>query len=145
MTSHDRFRALIKSFLGPDGFLPAGVDDEFVIDADGPVQLKLSPEREEIAISTRVISAIGQPELIRSGDIAQFNAFHLFNGGYRLWVHTDAECIVVSQSKALARLEATGLSAFLEDFIPRCASCSRWYANQLPPLFPETPEVTTLA
>ena len=127
MTPHDRFIKLIEGFTTPERDDLAGVENDFVLDADGPVQLTLSPEREEITFSTNVFCATDQPDLIRPELMAQFNAYHILHGGYHLSLAGDADLLRLNQRKSLARLESMGLDSFMEEFIARCASCTRWY------------------
>jgi len=131
MSAYERFRKLVDDFLvrslGDE--IPSG--NQLMLELDGRrVHLGFLPEREEIVVSTMVYFAVDEPENIRPEAIAQFNAYHLFHGGYRLAVDQSSQCLYVSQNKPLARAEAAGLDALLGDFIGRCASCTRWYFSE---------------
>lgn len=132
MTPHARFVKLITGFIGSEpydyGHL---IDNEFMLNADGPVLLKLDPERAEITFSTLIFCAGGEPELIDPEAIAEFNAYHVFHGGYRLSVDVETECLYIAQTKALTRLESAGLGEFFEDFVAHCCSCTNWYMAEI--------------
>lgn len=93
--------------------------------------LALSPKREEITISTPICVTGADSALVRADLLAKFNGVKLFCGGYRLSVDPLTKSVYVSVTKALDRLESDGLLPFLNDFSLRCASCTRWYANEV--------------
>lgn len=131
MGAYERFRKLVSDFLvkSVGDEIPPG--NQLMLEIDGRrVHLGFLPEREEIAFSTMVYFAVDEPENVRPESIAQFNAYHLFHGGYRLAFDQPSQCLYVSQSKPLANAEAAGLTAVLEDFIGRCANCTRWYFSE---------------
>jgi hypothetical protein len=99
------------------------------IDTDGPVILALS-EDDDVSISTPVYFVTDPERQIRWSAIADFNAIHLLEGGYRLSLEGDTT-LVVSQTKTLSQLEAIGMGAYLEDFVARCGTCSCWYIDQV--------------
>ena len=146
MTPHERFLKLIVDFAGPgpEGVLEL-VQNEMTLDADGPVRLVLEEQREEIVFSTLIYCAEGEPELLDDEIVADFNAYHLFHGGFRLSIDRDFECLYIVQTNSLARMEAVGLDAFFEDFITRCANCTRWYMAEIDLEEADEDEIAVLA
>jgi hypothetical protein len=88
-------------------------------------------ERQEIVISTPVYFSFMDGAELPPDIVADFNAYHLLHGGYRLGADPVTHHLYVSQSKSLNGLEHTGLAQFLEDFAARCASCTQWCMEEI--------------
>jgi hypothetical protein len=63
--------------------------------------------------------------------IAEFNAFHLFAGGYCLLVDDQSLSIYVDQTLSVQRFDVAAFSAHLADFADRAVSCARWYGAEV--------------
>lgn len=133
MTPPQRFSALIEDFLGPSNAdRPPILADDCLLDiAARTFHLGLTPDGGSVAISTVVYLADGDPEQVLPDLIAEFNAFYLFRGGYRLSVDPATQSLYVSVNKSLAGLEGEDLDAFFDDLIERCAACTAWYMDEL--------------
>lgn len=132
MTPRERFTKLVESTLDPSApETPEVTLDQCLLDVEGrSFHLGLSPERSEITFSTLVFYTDREPDQIYADLIADFNAYHLFRGGYRLSVDPDTLCLYVSVTRSLDGLESGGLSPFFADFIDRCVTCTRWYMDE---------------
>lgn len=140
MTPHSRFALLIEDFLDLSDAEPPPVSgDEHLLDFGARTfHLALAPGSAEVRIATAVYFG-GAPGEIGPDLIADFNAYHLFHGGYRLAADPATASLYVSVRKSLARLEASGLDAFFEDFIARCISCTRWCVDEALGVFDAEP------
>jgi hypothetical protein len=140
MTPQERLTALIAAMLDPAAPQKPRVSaDQCLLDvSDRSFHLGLNPERGEITFSTLVFYTDRDPDQIHADLIADFNAFHLFSGGYRLSVDPDTLCLYVSVTRSLDEFEKSGLEPFFADFIDRCMSCTRWYMDECSRRFAES-------
>jgi hypothetical protein len=127
-----RFWALLSDLLGEsDGAASADRDTDIVLDIVGrPIQLRLD-ERGQLHVSTMVFFNDSDSAQILREAIAEFNAVHLFAGGYCLLVNPESGSLYVDQIVSLHRFDGKSLRAFLIDFAHRATGCMRWYGQQL--------------
>lgn len=133
MSPQERFERLIHGDdvdfnIGPLVF----TDNQSLLEIRGRTfHIGVSPERAEVAFSLMVYCANAEHDLIGADLVAEFNAWRLFYGGYRLSVDALTQCLYVSVTKSLSQLETTGLTSFVDDFIRRCVSCTRWCMGEV--------------
>lgn len=127
------FQNLVKDYLINCGKAPSDIvaSDDYLLEAGGRIfQLRLGAGGMML-LSTIVFYNNGKVEDLLAEPIAEFNAFHLFSGGYRLLVEEESASLYVEQELAIERFDAPRLLRHLEDFADRAASCTRWYLDQL--------------
>lgn len=100
----------------------------FVFSHGRMIQARLFPERDLAACSTLVRYNEGWDEPVLFRTVAEFNAYHLFHGGYCLVADEDSGSLYVNQNRRLSTLDAAKFSSWLEDFGHRAGACARWYA-----------------
>ena len=76
----------------------------------------LDAKRQEITLSTPVFFTDEAAAKACVDLVADFNAYHLFHGGYRLRIDPGTHYVYASQTKSLARAQASGLAVILDDF-----------------------------
>jgi hypothetical protein len=137
MTPHDRFTHLIQDLFKESEESPSVSGDGYLLQFDGRmVHLGLDADRSEVTISTQVYFVDEDADELTVDLITEFNAHHLFNGGYRMGRDPESYNLYVSQCNSVAHLERAGLHVYLDDFISRCVACTRWCgaeAVQRPP------------
>lgn len=127
------FQALVRDYLTDRGKDPSDIvaADDYLLEAGGRIlQLRLGDDGAML-LSTMIFYNDGKAEHLLAGPIAEFNAFHLFSGGYRLLVDEQRGSLYVEQELAIERFDAAGLRRHLEDFADRATSCARWYLAQV--------------
>ena len=130
---NDDFQALLRGYLVSRGMDPSDVvaADDYLLNAGGRVvQLRLG-DGGTMRLSTMVFYNEGMADRVLAVPIAEFNAFHLFAGGYCLLVDEPSGSLYVEQELAVGRFDAGGLRRHLEDFSTRATSCARWYLEEL--------------
>lgn len=139
--SEERFAILIRDFAEHLKIEPPIVSEgELLLKYWGRTfQVSMALERAEITFSTVVFPGDYGAVFIFNELIADFNARHIFRGGYQLSVDPITFSLYLSVTKTLGRIEASGLSPFLDDFIRRCASYTRWYAGEIYRRLPDEP------
>lgn len=95
-----------------------------------PVQVRLD-ERGLLHVSTAVFLNDGDAAQVLCESIAEFNAVHLFAGGYCLLVQPESGSLYVDQIVSPQRFDRKSFQAFLIDFAHRATGCMRWYAEAL--------------
>ncbi|PTW56637.1 hypothetical protein C8N35_111100 [Breoghania corrubedonensis] len=132
-TSHDAFRSLVTDYLVGRGKTPSQIEDadDYMLEARGRiVQLRLGREGTML-VSTMVFYNENDDTQVRDTAIAEFNAYHLFAGGYCLHVDERSQSLYVEQELTVSRFDADGLRDHMEDFAVRATNCARWYLKEL--------------
>lgn len=103
---------------------------DLLVDVDGrPVQARLD-EAGALHLSTAIFFPDDDTALIDRQAIAEFNAYHLFRGGYCLLVDQRSGALYVDQAMSVQSLGRDTRDACLADFAERSGSCARWYATE---------------
>ncbi|MEI2384474.1 hypothetical protein [Breoghania sp. JC706] len=132
-TSQDAFRSLVRDCLIARGKIPSQIEDadDYMLEARGRIlQLRLGPEGTML-LSTMVFYNENDEAQVRETAIAEFNAYHLFAGGYCLHVDERSKSLYVEQELMIRRFDAEGLREHMDDFAVRATTCSRWYLQEL--------------
>lgn len=134
MTESQRmFRSTVGGYLKENGIIvnTSDIGDDIIIEAHGKiVQLRLV-EKRKILLSTIVYFNMMGEEYVESNIISEFNARHLFRGGYRLMVEPTTFSIYVEESLNIYNFDCEKLSIKLYDFVKRSISCTKWYIENL--------------
>ena len=129
----EEFRSAVNGYLKDNGILvdKNDIGDDIIVEAYGKVvQLRLL-ENGKLMISTIVYFNMSDDEYVDNRNIAEFNAYHLFRGGYRLMVEPTTSSVYVEEGATIRGQNAESLSARLADFVSRSISCTRWYIEKL--------------
>lgn len=105
----------------------AGIDAPFDRLAEiGGRMLQLRIDgRRRLRLSTPVLLNDGA-SAVPDVAIAEFNAFHLLAGGYRLLVEERTSSLYVEQALNIRREDADSLRRHAREFVERASACSRW-------------------
>ncbi|MEM5584674.1 hypothetical protein WNZ15_19585 [Roseibium sp. AS2] len=128
----DEFRALVADYLVDQGKQPQEIEagDDYLLNAqDRILQLRLGMGGAML-LSTMIFYNDGDTVQVLNGPIAEFNAYHLFAGGYCLHVDAASGSVYVEQELTTGRFDAGSLRQHLLDFADRATSCARWYLDQ---------------
>lgn len=124
-----KFRVTIDGYLAihaPD-CPPVDAIGCFVPVEDRLVQLLLDVEREEFIFSMSVFITNGVEDYIVPEIVADFNAVHLFDGGYHLAVEEETKGLYVSMRRKLGTLTPSEIDGLLRAFVRRSRKWTLWY------------------
>ena len=129
----ERFRSTVSGYLKENGVVvnTSDIGEDIIIEAQGKVvQLRLIDDGKML-ISTIVYFNMMGEEYVDYRMVSEFNAYHLFRGGYRLMVEPSTLSIYVEENVSVQEYDAERLSTKLYDFVKRSISCTKWYIESL--------------